>query len=162
MKLYNDDNPAPNPRKVRIYLAEKGLTVETERVPLMKGAHKAADFLKKNSLGQLPVLETESGAYLAESVAICRYFEALHPSPPMFGAGALEQALVEMWLRRAEFRLWAPMRQVWVNADSRTAGVNPNQFKEYGEFNKGVVADAMNWFDRELSDGREFLAGPNY
>jgi glutathione S-transferase len=115
LKLYNENNPAPNPRKVRIYLAEKGLAVEQVRVPIMKRAHKDPEFLKKNSLGQLPVLELDDGTFISESVAICRYFEELHPSPALFGTGALERALVEMWMRRAEFRL----------VESHEPGVDP-------------------------------------
>lgn len=157
MKLYNEDNPAPNPRKVRIFLAEKGLTVPMEHVRMMKREHKAPEFLKKNSLGQVPVLELDDGTYLSESLAICRYLEELNPSPPLFGRDALERARTEMWIRRSEFRLWSPMGQVWINADPRTAAVNPNQFKDYGEHSKKVVANAMRWIDRELGDGREFL-----
>src|SRR6202453_2927289 len=66
MKLYNENNPAPNPRKVRIYLAEKGLTVEQVRVPIMKRVHKDPEFLKKNSLGPLPVLELDDGTFISE------------------------------------------------------------------------------------------------
>ncbi len=162
MKLYDERMPAPNPRKVRIYLAEKGITIPTERVAMMKREHKAPDFLKKNPLGQIPVLELDDGTYLSESVAICRYFEALHPMPPLFGAGAREQAFVEMWLRRAEFRLWSPVGQVWINDDPRTAMVNPTQFPEYGRKNRKVAARAMQWLDSELADGRTWLAGENY
>ncbi|HEY5337907.1 MAG TPA: glutathione S-transferase family protein [Rhizomicrobium sp.] len=162
MKLYGENNPAPNPRKVRIYLAEKGIDVLQERVAMMKREHKAEDFLKKNSLGQLPVLELDDGTFLSESVAIGRYFEALHPTPPLFGTGAREQAFVEMWLRRAEFRLWSPMGQVWINDDPRTAIVNPTQFPEYGKKNRKVVAHAMTWLDGEMSDGRPWLAGDTY
>ena len=162
MKLYNENNPAPNPRKVRIYLAEKGLTGEQVRVPIMKRAHKDPEFLKKNSLGQLPVLELDDGTFISESVAICRYFEELNPSPAMFGTGAKERALVEMWIRRAEFRLWNPMGQVWIHSDPRTAPVVPLQYKEFGEMNRKVVANAMTWIDGEMADGREFLAGGNY
>ncbi len=162
MKLYGERNPAPNPRKVRIYLAEKGIALEEERVPLMKRAHKAPEFLKKNSLGQVPVLELDDGTCISESVAICRYFEELHPTPPLFGADARERALVEMWTRRAEFRLWNPMSQVWIHADPRTAAVVPRQFTEFGEMNRKVVANAMRWLDSELADGRDFLAGANY
>ena len=162
MKLYDENMPAPNPRKVRIYLAEKGLVVPTERVRMMKREHKAPEFLAKNSLGQLPVLELDDGAHLSESVAICRYFEALHPTPPLFGRDAREAAFVEMWIRRAEFRLWAPMGQVWINDDPRTATVNPNQFPEYGARNRKVVAHAMTWLDGELADGRAWLAGDAY
>ena len=121
LKLYGENNPAPNPRKVRIFLAEKGIEVEQVRVAMMKREHKAPEFLKKNSLGQLPVLELDDGSHLSESLAICRYLEALTPKPALFGETALEQALIEMWIRRAEFRLWSPMGQVWINADPRTA-----------------------------------------
>jgi glutathione S-transferase len=162
VKLYTENYPAPNPRKVHIYLAEKGLTVERVHTKMQERQHKAPEFLKKNSLGQVPVLETDDGRFISESVAICRYFEALHPTPPMFGRDPFDAAMVEMWIRRAEFRLWNPMGQVWINADPRTAVVNPNQFKDYGEHSKKVLANAMKWIDRELSDGREFLAGPNY
>jgi glutathione S-transferase len=162
VKLYTENYPAPNPRKVHIYLAEKGLTLERVHTKMQERQHKAPDFLKKNSLGQVPVLEIDDGKFISESVAICRYLEALHPAPPMFGRDPYDAAMVEMWIRRAEFRLWNPMGQVWINADPRTAVVNPNQFKDYGEHSKKVLANAMKWIDRELSDGREFLAGPNY
>ena len=108
------------------------------------------------------VLETDDGRFISESVAICRYLEALHPEPPLFGRDPFEAAMVEMWIRRAEFRLWNPTGQIWINADPRTASVNPNQFKDYGEHSKKVLAGAMKWLDRELSDGREFLVGANY
>jgi glutathione S-transferase len=162
MKLYGDNNPAPNPRKVRIFLAEKGIAVEQVRVPIMKRAHKAPEFMVKNSLGQLPVLELDDGTCISESIAICRYFEELHPTPALFGTGAFGRANVEMWLRRAEFRLWNPMGQVWVHSDPRTAAVVPHQYKEFGEMNRKVVANAMKWLDGEMADGREFLAGADY
>ena len=162
MKLYDENMPAPNPRKVRIFLAEKGVSVPLERVRMMKREHKAPEFLAKNSLGQLPVLELDDGTCISESLAICRYFEELHPQPTLFGANAIERAQIEMWVRRAEFRLWNPMGQVWINADPRTAVVNPNQFKDYGEHNRKVVARAMQWIDGELADGREFLGGARY
>jgi glutathione S-transferase len=162
MKLFNEDNPAPNPRKVRIFLAEKGIEVPMERVRMMKREHKAPDFLKKNSLGQVPVLELDDGTCITESLAICRYFEDLHPTPALFGSDPVERAKIEMWVRRVEFRLWSPMGQVWINADPRTAIVNPNQFKDYGEHSRKIVANAMKWIDREFADGREFLAGNAY
>lgn len=162
MKLYTENYPAPNPRKVHIYLAEKGLNVDRVHTKMQERQHKAPDFLEKNSLGQVPVLETDDGKFISESLAICRYFEAFHPTPPMFGRDPFDAAMVEMWIRRAEFRLWNPMGQVWINADPRTAIVNPNQNKDYGEHSKKVLANAMKWIDRELGDGREFLAGAHY
>ncbi|HJW39904.1 MAG TPA: glutathione S-transferase family protein [Rhizomicrobium sp.] len=161
MKLYTENYPAPNPRKVHIYLAEKGLSDTVGRVhtKMAERMHKAPDFVAKNSLGQVPVLETDDGRFLSESVAICRYIEALHPTPPLFGRSPFEIAQVEMWIRRSEFRLWTPMGQVWINDDPRTAGVNPNQFKEYGAHMRRVVANAMKWIDKELSGGGEYLVG---
>ena len=162
MLLYDEMVPAPNPRKVRIYLVEKGLAVPIERVRMMRREHKSDNFLKKNSLGQLPVLELDDGSFLSESVAICRYFEALHPTPPMFGTDAKEQAVIEMWIRRAEFRLWSPVGQVWINDDPRTRIVNPTPFPEYGQKNRKVADNAMRWLDSELADGRTWLAGDAY
>lgn len=162
MKLYNEPYPAPNPRKVRIFLAEKGLSVELVPVPMRERAHKAPEFLKKNSLGQLPVLETDDGRMICESVAICRYLEALHPATPLFGREPFEQAMIEMWIRRVEFRLWAPMTQVWRNDDPRTERVVTTRFADFGAHNRSVVADAMTWIDSELADGRPFLAGESF
>jgi glutathione S-transferase len=162
MKLYDENMPAPNPRRVRIFLAEKGIEVPRQRVAMMKREHKAADFMAKNSLGQVPVLELDDGTHLSESVSICRYFEALHPTPALFGRDARQQAFVDMWTRRVEFRLWAPIGQVWINDDPRTAAVNPNQFPEYGARNRKIVASAMKWLDGELADGRPWLAGDAY
>lgn len=162
MKLYGENNPAPNPRKVRIFLSEKGIAIEHVRVPILKGAHKSPEFLKKNPLGQLPVLELDDGTHISESIAICRYFEELQPEPALFGTGAVGRALTEMWLRRVEFRLWMPMSQVWRHADERTAAVVPYQFREFGEANRAVVMMAMHWLDSELADGRAFLAGTDY
>lgn len=160
MKLYTENYPAPNPRKVHIYLAEKGIDgVERVHVKMAERGHKAPDFMKKNSLGQVPTLETDDGRFISESVAICRYFEALHPTPPLFGRDPFDAAMVEMWIRRAEFRAWNPIGQIWINADPRTAVVNPNQFKDYGEHSKKILAGAMRWLDGELADGRPFLAG---
>jgi glutathione S-transferase len=158
MKLYTENYPAPNPRKVHIFLAEKGIdNVERIHTKMMERMHKAPDFLAKNSLGQVPTLETDDGRFISESVAICRYIEALHPETPLFGRSPYEQAEVEMWIRRAEFRLWNPIGQIWINADPRTAAVVPKQFKDYGEHSKAVAAHAMKWLDKELSGAGPYL-----
>ena len=167
MKFYNEDNPAPNPRKVRIFLAEKGIEIPRVHVRMVKREHKAPEFMRKNPLGQVPMLELDDGTCISESIAICRYLEELNPSPALFGRTPLERAHIEMWIRRAEFRLWTPMGQVWINDDPRTAAVNPNQFRDYGAHSRHVVANAMKWFDvqladGQLSDGRAYLAGKDY
>src|SRR5260370_20403748 len=108
MKIY-DYKLAPNPRRVRIFLAEKKINVPFEEVDIMKGINRQPEFLRKNPLGGIPVLELDDGRHLAESVAICRYFEELHPEPSLFGRGAFERATIEMCNRRMEFSLFVPI-----------------------------------------------------
>jgi glutathione S-transferase len=144
-----------------MYLAEKGIEVPLQRIEMARREHKSPEFLAKNSLGQVPVLELDDGTYLCESLAICRYFEAQHPEPPLFGTGPQSQALIEMWIRRAEFRVWRPVSLVWRHADPRTAFLG-RQFTEFGAFNRGVVADEMRWLDREIDDGRAYIAGDSF
>ncbi|MFY8076489.1 MAG: glutathione S-transferase N-terminal domain-containing protein, partial [Sphingorhabdus lacus] len=99
MLLYDAPMPAPNPRRVRIYLAEKGLTVPTQSLSILAGEHKAPEFVAKYPAGQLPVLELDEGRMIGETIAICRYFEALHPEPPLFGRDPADVAEIEMWTR---------------------------------------------------------------
>lgn len=161
MLLYDAPNPAPNPRRVRIYLAEKGLTVPLQPVSIMTGEHKAPDFVVKYPPGQLPVLELDDGRMIGETIAICRYFEALNSEPPMFGTDPVSIAEVDMWIRRAEFTLMMPVAQVWVHTHPLTARIVKPQYTEYGESNRPRAIDAMRRFDRELA-GREFLVGDSY
>lgn len=165
MKLYDENLPAPNPRRVRVFLAEKGLEIPLERVPLAEGAHKRPEYLKKNSLGQVPTLELDDGSTISESVSICRYLEALHPKPALFGSAPKEQALIDMWIRRCELRLMAPIGQVWVNVHPYTKRVMEAQgierFEAFGEANKERSFGAMRWLDKDL-DGRPFIAGEAY
>ena len=160
MKLYDVAMPAPNPRRVRIFLAEKGMSLPLEPVALMKREHKSPEFRAKNSLGQVPVLELDDGTHISESVSICRYLEALHPTPPLFGTTPLEVALIDMWIRRIEFIVMGPIGNVWRHADDRTAKLL-TQFRDFGESNREAALNAMRWLDRELS-GRDFIAGPAF
>jgi glutathione S-transferase len=158
MKLYGETNPAPNPRRVRIFAAEKGLDLPEIRVALRKGEHKSPEHKARNSLGQVPVLELEDGETICESVAICRYIEALHPTPPLFGSSALEQARVDMWTRRIEFQIMIPVAMYWRHAHPLTASLLV-QNRDFGESNKPIAGKSMLWLDRELADGRPWLAG---
>lgn len=160
MKLYGAPYPAPNPRRVRIFLAEKGVDLAETPVDMAKREHKGDDHRARNSLGQLPTLELDDGTTISETVAICRYFEEIQPEPPLFGATAVEKAQVEMWIRRAEFVLMQPVGNYWRHAHPFTAGLL-NQFKEFGESNRETYAGALKWFDRELAD-RPFVAGDAY
>ena len=161
MKLYDESNPAPNPRRVRIYLAEKNISLPLVPVALRKREHKAPDFVAKNSLGQVPALELDDGTIIAESVAICRYLEELHPTPPLFGQTALEKAQVDMWVRRSGFQIMRPISNVWRHADPRTAFLG-GQFTDFGDANKAQALSAYDWLDQELSDGRSYLTSETF
>src|SRR6185503_19924205 len=115
MKLY-DGGRAPNPRRVRVFLAEKGITIPLEQVDLGALAQKSSAFTAINPLQRVPALVLDDGTILTESIAICRYLEALHPEPPLFGTGAKEAAIVEMWQRRVELHLLFPVAHVFRNS----------------------------------------------
>ncbi len=156
MLFYDSPNPAPNPRRVRIFAAEKGIGLPSVEVSIPRREQKAAQFTAKNPRGQTPILELDDGTVIAESVAIMRYFEALHPEPPLFGTTALEIASIEMWSRRVEMILMPPVGAVWVHTHPFTAAL-PGRNAEWGEANRPRVADAMRFFDLSL-EGREYLA----
>ena len=160
MKLYGAPYPAPNPRRVRIFLAEKGIQLEETPVDMAKREHKSSDYRAMNSLGQVPTLELSDGTAISETVAICRYFEETHPEPPLFGTTAIEKALVDMWVRRVEFVVMGPVGNYWRHAHPRTAALL-NQFKDFGESNQETYAGAQKWLDRELAN-REFVAGAHF
>ena len=160
MKLYGAPMPAPNPRLVRIFLAEKGVDLPETPVNMMKREHKSAEFRAKNSMGQLPALELDDGTCISETVAICRYFEETHPEPPLFGRTAVEKALVDQWIRRVEFAVMMPVGNFWRHAHPYTAALL-TQFKDFGESNKETYQGAQKYLDREL-EGREFLVGDSY
>jgi glutathione S-transferase len=160
MKLYNELNPAPNPRRVRIFLAEKAITIPFVHVPLRQGAHKDPGFLAKNSLGQVPVLELDDGSTLSESVAICRYLEELHPQPALFGATPWQRAQVEMWMRRIELGLTSRIGAVWVHTHKFTANLG-TQYKDFGEASRARAIKNLHWLNDELA-GREFLANDQF
>jgi glutathione S-transferase len=160
MKLYNEANPAPNPRRVRIFLAEKNLSIPLVHVPMREGAHKSAEFKAKNSLGQVPVLELDDGSTLSESIAICRYLEELHPSPALFGNDPWQRAQVEMWTRRIELALANRVGAVWINTHRFTARLG-TQYKDYGEAMHVRALEVMQWLDREIS-AREFICADRF
>ena len=157
MILYGAPNPAPNPRRVRIFLAEKGIELPETPVSLMKREHKSPEFRAKNSMGQVPTLELDDGTCISETVAICRYFEETQPEPPLFGTTPVEKALVDMWVRRTEFTVMMPVGNFWRHAHPRTAALL-TQFKDFGESNRETYKGAQKWLDRELAD-KPFLAG---
>jgi glutathione S-transferase len=160
MILYGAPNPAPNLRRVRIFLAEKGIDLPETLVNMRKREHKDPAFKAKNSLGQLPTLELDDGTTISETVAICRYFEETQPEPPLFGKTAFEKATIDMWVRRVEFMIMTPVGMFWRHAHPYTAALL-TQHKEFGESNRETVAGGMRWMDRELAD-KPFVAGETY
>jgi glutathione S-transferase len=159
MKLYNLP-PAPNPRRVRIFLAEKGVEVPTVDIDITKNEHRTPEFLAINPLGALPVLELDDGTVITESVAICRYFEELHPQPPMFGRSTLERAQVEMWTRRTELGLMRAIADHFVHGNDFWKG-RREQVPEYAELARTRALASMEWLDGELAQ-RAFIAGEDY
>lgn len=157
MILYGAPNPAPNPRRVRIFLAEKGVDLPETLVNMMKREHKSEEFRAKNAMGQIPTLELDDGTCISETVSICRYLEELYPNPPMFGTTPVERAMVDMWIRRIEFSVMMPVGQFWRHAHPRTAALL-TQFKDFGESNRAAYQGAQKFMNREL-EGHDFVVG---
>jgi glutathione S-transferase len=159
MKIYNSP-VAPNPRRVRVFLAEKGVQVPYEDVDIGKAVNRQPEFLKKNPLAGVPVLELDDGTCIAESVAICRYFEGLHPEPPLMGVDAKDRAIVEMWNRRMELALLMPIADAFRQRHEFFKG-RIRQCPEYAELQKANAEDNLKWLDRELAS-RRYIAGDRF
>jgi glutathione S-transferase len=152
---------APNPRRVRIFLAEKGIEVPFEELDLMKGALKTPEFSKLNRFQRVPVLVLDDGTAIAETVAICRYFEETKPEPALFGKGARQRALVEMWNRRMELGLLLSVAQAFRHLHPAMAHLEVPQVAAWGEANKPKAQEVMGFMDEELAS-RRFIAGDDY
>ena len=159
MKLYTT-SVAPNPRRVTIFLAEKGITVPTVEVDLAKKENLLPEFLARNPLGRVPVLEFDDGKFLTESVAICRYFEATNPEPALFGTGARAQAEIEMWNRRMEFEILGNVSGCFRHTHPYWQG-RIEQVADFGDLCRRTLMDRMKWLDDELAN-RPFIAGERF
>ena len=159
MKIY-DFTQAPNPRRVRVFLAEKGINVPYQQVNIAAGENRKPEFLKINPMGGLPVLELDDGTHIAESVAICRYFEETKPEPRLMGLDAKDKAIVEMWNRRMEVEILMMTAGAFRNTSDFFKGRIP-QVKEYGELCRGAAIKRLEWLETVMA-GREFIAGPRY
>jgi glutathione S-transferase len=160
MKLY-DGGRAPNPRRVKVFLAEKGITVPVEQVDLGKLAHKSPGYAAINPLQRVPALELDDGTIISESIAICRYFERLHPEPPLFGTDAKDMAVVEMWERRIEFHLLGSISHVFRNSHPAMKEMEVPQIPAWADANKPRVMDFLGLLDRELGQHRH-VAGERF
>jgi glutathione S-transferase len=146
MLLYLDTSRAPNPRKVRIYLAEKGLTIPTKELNLRAGEQRAPDFLKKNPFAGVPILELDDGTVIAESLAIMEYLEELYPNPPLLGADPVTRALVRMWERRCEIGVYLAASRMVLNKGEVSEHARKTLVARLALVNDGLA-------------GREWLAG---
>ena len=160
MKLF-DGGRAPNPRRVRVFLAEKGIEVPIAPIDMGAMEHRGPDLSARNPLQRLPVLELDDGTVLCESIAICRYFEEIQPEPALCGRGAVGKALVEMWQRRMELNLLFPVAQAFRHIHPAMKEWEVPQVPDWGEANKPKAIEFLRLLDRELQE-REFVAGDDY
>jgi glutathione S-transferase len=160
MKLY-DGGRAPSPRRVRIFLAEKGIELPKVPVDLAKLEQKSETFRALNPLQRVPVLVLDDGTVITETMAICRYFEALRPAPNLFGHDALEIAKVEMWNRRIELGLYSAVQAIFRHGHPAMAKMQVPQVAEWAEINRPRVTEFLELLDNELA-GRKFVAGDRF
>jgi glutathione S-transferase len=159
MLLYHDLR-APNPRRVRVFLAEKGVPYDTIEVSIASAANRTPEFRKKNPIQLLPVLELEDGRVLRESMAISRFIEEQHPEPNLLGTDAWERAQIEMWNRHAELELLFPIAQVFRNTHAFWQG-RIRQAPEFADIMRELVGERFTWLDEELA-ARPYLAGDRF
>lgn len=157
MMLWTAPDPAPNPRRVRLFLTLKGLEIPATDVAMFQRAHKSPEMLARNPRGQLPFLELDDGRVIAETVSICRYLDELHPEPPLFGNTPFERAETDMWIRRAETALGTPLSLVWLHGHPITARL-VTQIPAMAEQSRVRVDEALAWFDGQLA-GKTWLSG---
>jgi glutathione S-transferase len=161
MKLY-DAGRFPNPRRVRIFLAEKGIALpELVPVDLTKRETREAGFADVNPWRTVPVLELDDGTRISESIAICRYFEELHPEPPLFGTGPKQRAIVEMWTRRIEFGLYDAVRAAFRHGHPGMAGHEVPQVADWAAASRVRAEDQLRLLEAQLA-GHRFVTGDAY
>ena len=160
MKLY-DSKQAPNARRTRIFLSEKSITVPTEQVDIMAKQQKTPEYTAINPFQRMPALVLDDGTVITESIAICRYFEEQQPDPPLFGNGAKEIALVEMWNRRAEINFFSNVAAVFRHLHPAMKELEVPQVPAWAEASRPRVTSFLELLDGELAK-REFIAGDRY
>ena len=157
MKLYTSHR-APNPRRVRWVMAEKGVAdVELVEIDIMSGDHKTPEYRARVGVPHVPALELDDGTTISESIAICRYLEAMYPEPNLFGHDAREQAVVEMWTRRNEFYLANPIMLSVRHSHPALAALEATQVPQVADYNRVGAERFMRTLDRHLAD-HEFIA----
>ncbi len=156
-----EDKRAPNPRRVRIFAAEKGLAPVYEQIDITRKDHKSEAFLAMNPFAGVPVMQLDDGTVISETVAICRYMEAMKPEPALLGQGARGEAVVEMWNRRVELYFLFPVAQVFRHSHPAMSEREVPQVGEWAEANRPRVASVLKLIDTVLAE-QPFIAGPQF
>ncbi|MBN4050492.1 glutathione S-transferase [Gammaproteobacteria bacterium AH-315-M22] len=160
MKLYEFE-AFPNPRRVRVFLAEKGIEVPREQINVLEGEHRTAAYKAKNPSATVPCLELDDGSYISGCVAICHYFEAVNPAPALMGDTPTEQAAVSMWQRRVEEGLMDASTTYFHHATPGLGELELYQNKDWGMKNRERTIATMKWLDEELAD-KPFIVGSHF
>lgn len=150
-----------NPRRVAIFLAEKGLEIPFVPVDLYSQEHRTETFLAKNPIGLVPVLELDDGTFVSETMTICRYLEELHPEPSVLGRDPLDRAIRDMWQRRVEFGFYTAIRAYYRHCFEPARVLEPVQIAEWGELNRTLALEALRVLNSQLAEN-EFVAGPDF
>ncbi len=156
-----EERRAPNPRRVRMFLAEKGIAMTYEPVDIMKEEHKTDAFAGLNPTQSVPVLILDDGTAISETMAICRYFEALNPEPSLFGQTPLDIARIEMWNRRAELNFLHAVAQCFRHTHPAMAVLESPQIAAWAEANRPRVFRMIAVFDARLASA-PFIAGDRF
>lgn len=159
MKIYG--SKAGNPVRVALFLAEKGLDIEFFPVDLLQGKHKEPEFVAKNPFKEVPVLELDDGSCISETIAICRYIEAIHPEPNLFGRNGKEEAIIEMWQRRLELNLYQSARAVFRHTSPYVKALEPVQLEAWADLNRPKISESLTIIDTQLAHNA-FVAGKHY
>jgi len=161
MKLY--DSIGPNPRIVRMFMAEKGIDMPKQTVDLRGGENRQDAHLKRNPHGQMPTLELDDGSHLSEITAICEYLEEKQPAPSLIGATPEERAECRMWTRRVDLNICEPL------ANGYRFGEGLKFFEkripvaaEASPGLKKIAANRLQWLNAQLGDGRDYLCGKRF
>ena len=160
MKLYTT-TLAPNPRRVRIFMEEKGIEIPVQEISIMEGEHKQEEYKKISPSSKVPALELDDGTIITESMAICRYLELLHPEPALFGSSKVEQAKIEMESRRIELELMLPIASAFRHTHPAAAALENPQIEEYGIAQRENAINRLDLLDEELGE-QKFIAGDDY
>jgi glutathione S-transferase len=161
MKFYNSFGP--NPKVVRVFMAEKNITIPMEKVDLLVGENRQEAHLKRNPHGQVPTLELDSGSYLSEITAICEYLEDKHPKPPLVGSTPEEKAECRMWTRRVDLNICEQLGNGYRFGEGND--FFKNRILTAPEASPGLKAIAQNrlkWLDGQMADGRQYLCGERF